>query len=102
MRQPKKGDRLIYTGTYNPDVTEDAKYPPGTVVGFREHRTKVTVLLDKRDGQVGDLYADWPITDTDPAPPTQAEVDAALAWADRIIERIEEGEREAEGKARNT
>lgn len=64
----KKGDRLVYTGPYAPEViASGAVYPPGTVVAFRDHKTKVTVLLDKREGETEDLYADWPIEEVVPA-----------------------------------
>ena len=62
----KKGDRLVYTGPYAPEVRPEAKYPPGTVVGFRHNRfhgRSVTVLLDKQPGDTEDLYADWPISE---------------------------------------
>lgn len=70
----KKGDRLRYTGKYaheQPEVfgeiTPDfvPAYPPGTVVAFRDHKTKVTVLLDKVEGETDDLYADWPLTEVE-------------------------------------
>jgi len=65
-RRPRKGDRLIYTGGYaTPTVPP---YPPGTVVAFRNYGTKVTVLLDKQEGDTDDLYADWPIDQVAPAP----------------------------------
>jgi hypothetical protein len=69
-RKPRKGDRLVYTGGYAPEV--DSPYNPGTVVGFRNYGTKVTVLLDGPnyiDGRLTteDLYADWPVAETRPA-----------------------------------
>lgn len=54
----KKGDRLVYTGDYDKSVPDDARYPPGTVVGFRNYKTVVTVQLD--NGR----YADWPVKET--------------------------------------
>lgn len=62
IRKPRKGDRLIYTGEYDPSVT--TRYQPGTVVAFRNYGTTVTVRLDGPE----DLYADWPINETAPAP----------------------------------
>lgn len=58
-------DRLIYTGPYAPEVADP--YPPGVVVRFfknRFHGPSVTVRLDGDE----DLYADWPISETAPAP----------------------------------
>ena len=78
MSKPKKGDRLVYTGEYATlqdwidlgcsaaDWTPVPPYPPGTVVAFRYNR--VTVLLDKAEGETEDAYADWPIAETEPAP----------------------------------
>lgn len=66
QRKPKKGDRLIYTGPYAPEVA--CGYPPGTVVGFRNYGQKVIVLLDKSEGEVEDLYADWPVDEVKEAP----------------------------------
>ncbi len=56
-RKPRKGDRLVYVGPYAPSVPEDAKYPPGLAVRFREYGEKVTVRLDTEE----ELYADWPV-----------------------------------------
>lgn len=66
MSKVKKGDRLTYTGPYAPEC--HVRYPPGTVVGFRNHREKVTVLLDKQEGDTEDLYADWPTDQVASAP----------------------------------
>lgn len=60
--KPKKGDWLVYTGNYAPEVSEDAKYGYGYVVGFREHGEKVTVWLSDSGH-----YADWPVDETAPA-----------------------------------
>lgn len=58
----KKGDHLRYVGDYAPEVVATGSaYPPGVVVAFRDYKTKVTVLLDKQEGETEDLYADWPI-----------------------------------------
>jgi hypothetical protein len=65
-RRPRKGDRLIYTGPYAAEVAPDAQYGVGEVVGFRNYGTKVTVRLVEEDEE---LYADWPVAETAPAPP---------------------------------
>lgn len=59
----KKNDKIKYLGPYDPKVPDSARYPAGTVVGFREHGEVVTVLLDGEGVQ----YADWPIDQTGPA-----------------------------------
>ena len=83
MSKPKKGDRLVYTGEYATlqdyidlggsaaDWTPVPPYPPGEVVSFRNNRfhgPSVTVLLDRADDGTKDVYADWPIAETEPAP----------------------------------
>jgi len=81
MARPKKGDRLVYVGKYAhelPEVYGDmtpttpvTPYPPGVVVRFftnRFHGPSVTVKLDPQSGDTEDLYADWPISETAPAP----------------------------------
>ena len=68
----KKGDRLVYTGEYDPEVVAaGVEYPPGTVVGFRNNRFHgrcAIVLLDKEEGEAEDSFADWPLTEVAPAP----------------------------------
>lgn len=55
-RKPRKGDRVVYTGPYEPSVT--AFYGVGVVIGFRNYGETVTVQFDNG------LYAYWPIEQT--------------------------------------
>lgn len=63
MAKIHKGDRLRYAGPYALGVQAAAKYPPGTVVGFRQNGNIVTVRLDGEP----DHYADWPTSLVAPA-----------------------------------
>jgi mannose-6-phosphate isomerase-like protein (cupin superfamily) len=53
----KRGDHVRYVGLYAPGITY--RYPPGTIHGFRNQGSIVTVLLP--DGS----FADWPADDTE-------------------------------------
>jgi hypothetical protein len=65
MPRPKKGSRVSYIGPYAPECTY--RYPPGTVVAFRDYGMTVTVLLDKAESETEDLFADWLVDEIEPA-----------------------------------
>jgi len=65
MAQPKKGDRLQYTGSYaSADITP---YADGVAVGFRNTRhgpPRRLVIVELVDGSG---YADWPVDEVEVA-----------------------------------
>lgn len=67
MPKPRKGDRLRYVSPYAPGVT--TRYPPGIVIGFRDHGETVTVELESETADTGSpgLFADWTIEHVAPA-----------------------------------